>query len=219
MLLCDITCEIFIGFKPCKKSVHANFRPTIIILHLNINPYDARYITHDTLLIYFKFHAFVFVYMEEQNIMRVLPAPPIAVYDNLSPPADSSEMAAKISYEAPPYPVSMPAVDEPARPNWQGAQIKDKSVWFKCGCGPFRVKVNPIVTIFSVLIIAAFILWCVLEQESKSFNSRIYFMGNHDNKYLIMASESKRRELNHSVRLILKIKFLIEIKSLLHNLQ
>ena len=135
MLLCDITCEIFIGFKPCKKSVHANFRPTIIILHLNINPYDARYITHDTLLIYFKFHAFVFVYMEEQNIMRVLPAPPIAVYDNLSPPADSSEMAAKISYEAPPYPVSMPAVDEPARPNWQGAQIKDKSVWFTASCG------------------------------------------------------------------------------------
>ena len=70
---------------------------------------------------------------------------------------------------APPYPIvvgdHLPVPPTKGRPTWKGAQIKDKSIWFKCDCGPFKLKLNPIVTISSVLIIVAFILWCVLAQE------------------------------------------------------
>ncbi|KAL5264104.1 hypothetical protein ACHWQZ_G005250 [Mnemiopsis leidyi] len=78
---------------------------------------------------------------------------------------------------APPYPIvvgdHLPVPPTKGRPTWKGAQIKDKSIWFKCDCGPFKLKLNPIVTISSVLIIVAFILWCVLAQEhaSDSFSS------------------------------------------------
>jgi len=86
---------------------------------------------------------------------------------------DSGGMAEKNTYDAPPYPISVPPVDPAPRPTWKGAQIKDKSLWFKCGCGPLKVKLNPIVTCSSVLIIIAFILWCILEREHAldSFNS------------------------------------------------
>ena len=62
-------------------------------------------------------------------------------------------------------PITIP--EPPARPTWAGAVIKDQSLWFKCGYGPLKVKLNPVVTIMSVAIIVAFILWCVLESARK----------------------------------------------------
>ena len=56
----------------------------------------------------------------------------------------------------------------PARVTWKGAVIKDKSLWFKAGSGTIRVKLNPVVTILSALLIIAFILWCVLEPDRES---------------------------------------------------
>ncbi|XP_063676166.1 glycine betaine transporter 1-like isoform X2 [Bolinopsis microptera] len=67
--------------------------------------------------------------------------------------------------EAPPYEITEPSVDPPPRPTWKGAKIKDKSVWFKAECGPIKLKLNPIVTISSILVIIAFILWCILERD------------------------------------------------------
>ncbi|XP_063675063.1 uncharacterized transporter Mb0941-like [Bolinopsis microptera] len=68
-------------------------------------------------------------------------------------------------------PITIP--DPPARPTWAGAVIKDQSLWFKCGYGPLKLKLNPVVTIMSVVIIVAFILWCVLESAHAlvSFNT------------------------------------------------
>lgn len=68
---------------------------------------------------------------------------------------------------APPYPITLSNMDPPPRPNWAGANIKDRSIWFRCDCGPFKLKLNPIVTIASVLVILAFILWCVLQPDRK----------------------------------------------------
>jgi len=57
--------------------------------------------------------------------------------------------------------------------SWRNAKIVDKSVWFKCECGFFKLKLNPIVTISSIILVLAFILWCILAQEhaSDSFTS------------------------------------------------
>ena len=81
-------------------------------------------------------------------------------------PADSG-MTEKAG-DAPPYPMELgndPPPPTKPRTTWRGAQIRDKSIWLKCDCGPFRLKLNPIVTISSVLIIIAFILWCVLAKD------------------------------------------------------
>jgi len=51
------------------------------------------------------------------------------------------------------------------RPNWQQAKIADKSVWFTFEWGIFRLKLNPTVSISAILLIVAFILWCILAQE------------------------------------------------------
>ena len=53
------------------------------------------------------------------------------------------------------------------RPTWKNAKIKDKSVWFKCDCGPLKLSLNPVVTICSVVIIIAFIVWCTVEPDRK----------------------------------------------------
>ena len=102
--------------------------------------------------------------------MKVKPHP-TPFNNTFTPPADSSVMSEKEKgKEAPPYEITEPSVDPPPRPTWKGAKIKDKSVWFKAECGSFKVKLNPIVTIASILVIVAFILWCILERERKYFN-------------------------------------------------
>ena len=68
--------------------------------------------------------------------------------------------------------------------NWRNAKIKDKSLWFKCDCGPLKLKLNPVVSICSIIIIFAFILWCILEPKRKYLYSlfcshtRLYSVSN-----------------------------------------
>ena len=65
----------------------------------------------------------------------------------------------------------VPIPEPPKRPrrDWRDAKIKDKSIWFKLDWGCFKLKLNPVVTSFSILLIVAFILWCTLEKERKWF--------------------------------------------------
>jgi len=59
------------------------------------------------------------------------------------------------------------------KPNWQGAVIKDKSVWFSARCGSYevaQVRFNPIVATISVLLIAAFVTYCIVDTEKASEN-------------------------------------------------
>ena len=79
----------------------------------------------------------------------------------------------------------LPAPEYPGegKPNhtWRDAKIVDKSVWFKCECGFFKLKLNPIVTICSILLILAFILWCILAQEREyhHFKWKLFQMSFH----------------------------------------
>ena len=83
-------------------------------------------------------------------------------------------------------PITIP--EPPARPTWAGAVIKDQSLWFKCGYGPLKVKLNPVVTIMSVAIIVAFILWCVLESARKFlyifFNCSLILENSAEEKHI-----------------------------------
>lgn len=51
------------------------------------------------------------------------------------------------------------------RQTWKNARIVDKSLWFEAKCGVMSLKLNPLVTIVSIVFILAFILWCLLAKE------------------------------------------------------
>ena len=71
-----------------------------------------------------------------------------------------------------------PNIDPPPKQTWQGAKIVDKSLWFRCDIGPLKVRLNPLVTIVSVLLILAFILWCTLAKDSKFIFKGFYRRGS-----------------------------------------
>ncbi|XP_063676898.1 uncharacterized protein LOC134813142 [Bolinopsis microptera] len=55
---------------------------------------------------------------------------------------------------------------ETKKPNWQGAVIEDKSVWFAAKCGSWdaaQVRFNPIVSIISFLLILGFVTYCIVD--------------------------------------------------------
>ena len=87
--------------------------------------------------------------------------------DNIS--SRPSPVLRRYSFRYPPPHTNLPEfeLEPPLKPTWQGAKIVDKSLWFKCELGPLKVRLNPVVTIVSVLLILAFILWCTLAQERK----------------------------------------------------
>ena len=83
-------------------------------------------------------------------------------------------------------PVVLRDIDPPPRPTWKGAKIVDKSLWFKAELGPLKIKLNPLVSVVSFLLILAFILWCILAKDRKLPYLIIYL-------YIIMFYKFKRR--------------------------
>lgn len=74
---------------------------------------------------------------------------------------------------APPPDYPLTEVEPTHKRTWRGAKIVDKSRFLTIGEGCCRLHFNPVVSFCSIILVIAFILWCILEpvHANSSFKS------------------------------------------------
>lgn len=89
--------------------------------------------------------------------MQVSDFPDDLLPDTMTKEADS----------APPPDYPLTEVKPTHKRTWRGAKIVDKSRFLTIGEGCCRLHFNPVVSFCSIILVIAFILWCILEPVRK----------------------------------------------------